>query len=181
MLGEIFWVFTKSDLNLISELTRNTMKHISFEIREAVLKDLPILKMFEQEIIQFERPFASNLKEDPITYYDLKDLILRKNAQVLVALIENEIIASGYALIMNSKPYFKPEQIAYLGFMYVAPQHRGKGINGRITEKLIDWAKSKKLSEIQLDVYAANESAVKAYEKIGFKPDLLKMRLNTTE
>lgn len=157
------------------------MEHITIEIREAVLEDLPILKEFEQGIIQFERPFASNLKKDPITYYDLKDLIQGKDSQVLVALIADKIIASGYAQIKNSRPYFKPDQYAYLGFMYVDPQHRGKGINGRLTEQLIDWAKGKNLSEIQLDVYAENESAIKAYQKIGFKPDLLKMRLNTAE
>jgi len=157
------------------------MNHKHLEIREAVPEDLPILKEFEQGVIQYERPFAANLKKDPITYYDLEDLILRKDALVLVAILENEIIASGYALILNSKPYFEPDQYAYLGFMYVAPEHRGKGVNGKITEKLIDWALSRNLSEIQLDVYAANESAIKAYQKMGFKPDLLKMRLNTTE
>jgi GNAT superfamily N-acetyltransferase len=157
------------------------MKLSHFEMREAVLEDLPILQEFEQGIIQFERPFASNLKDDPISYYDLKDLIVRKDAQVLVALIENEIIASGFALIRNSRPYFKPEQYAYLGFMYVSPEHRGRGINGKIIEKLIDWALSRNLNEIQLDVYAENESAIMAYKKVGFKPDLLKMRLNTSE
>lgn len=151
------------------------------EIREAVVEDLPILRIFEQGIIQYERPFASNIKKDPVTYYDLEELILGKDAQVLVATIDEEIVGSAYAHIQNSKPYFKPEQYAYLGFMFVSPQHRGKGINGKITERLIEWAKSKNLSEIQLDVYAANESATKAYKKMGFKPDLLKMRLNTSE
>jgi ribosomal protein S18 acetylase RimI-like enzyme len=155
------------------------MKHKHFEIREAVLEDLPILKEFEQGLIQYERPFAKNLKKDPITYYDLEDLIMRKDALVLVAILENEIIASGYALIIeNSKTYLNFEHYAYLGFMYVAPEHRGKGVNGKITEKLLDWANSHNISEIQLDVYAENDSAIKAYRKMGFKPDLLKMRLN---
>lgn len=157
------------------------MDRINLEIREAVIEDLHILKIFEQEIIQYERPFASNIKKDPVTYYDLEELILRKDAQVLVAIIEEEIVGSGYAMIKNSKPYFEPEQYAYLGFMFVSPQHRGKGINGAITERLIEWAQSNNLSEIQLDVYAANESAINAYNKLGFKPDLLKMRLNTSE
>jgi GNAT superfamily N-acetyltransferase len=60
--------------------------------------------------------------------------------------------------------------------MYVEPEYRGKGINGTLIKKLISWAKSKNIHEIQLDVYAENDSALKAYEKLGFKPDLLKMR-----
>jgi ribosomal protein S18 acetylase RimI-like enzyme len=156
---------------------KNKMTQSTAIIREAVLADLPILKVFEQEIIEFERPFASNIKKDPITYYDLKELILQKDTHVLVAIIDEEIIGSGYAQIQNSKPYFKPEQFAYLGFMFVSPQHRGKGINGEITKKLIEWAKRRGILEIQLDVYAKNESATNAYKKIGFQPDLLKMRL----
>ena len=35
----------------------------------------------------------------------------------------------------------------------------------------------KNIKEIQLDVYSKNKSALKAYEKLGFNPDLLKMRL----
>ncbi len=33
------------------------------------------------------------------------------------------------------------------------------------------------MNEIRLDVYAQNESAIKAYEKAGFEPHLLTMRL----
>lgn len=151
------------------------------QIREAELVDLTTLQLFEQEIIQYERPFAPNLKEDPITYYDLEDLIKRKDAQVLVAVIDNKIVGSGYALLKNSAAYKKPDVYAYLGFMYVTPEHRGKGINGTLTQQLITWANAQNISEIQLDVYAANASAIKAYSKVGFIPDLLKMRLNTSE
>ena len=87
------------------------MECINTEIREAVIEDLPILKIFEQEIIQFERPFASNIKKDPVTYYDLKELILQKDSQVLVAIIDNKIVGSGYAQIQNSKPYFEPNNM----------------------------------------------------------------------
>ncbi len=149
------------------------------QLREADLKDLQTLKLIEQEVIKYERPYAPNLKDDPITYYDLEDLIKRKDAQVLVAVIDNEIVGSGYAQIENSVVYKKPEKYVYLGFMYVAPNYRGKGINGKLTKRLIAWANRQNISEIQLDVYADNTSAINAYSKVGFRPDLLKMRLNT--
>lgn len=155
------------------------MDRINVEIREAEIKDLETLKIFEQEIIRYERPFAPNLKQDPIEYYDLKKLIQRKDAHVIVAIVDGGIIGSGYALVKNSKPYIKPEQYAYLGFMYVSPKFRGRGVNGKIIDSLIDWAKKRKLTEIQLDVYAENTSALNAYKKRGFKPNLLKMRLDT--
>ncbi len=149
------------------------------EIREAEIKDLDILKEFEQEVIRYERPFAPNLKGDPITYYDLIDLMEREDAHLIIATIDGEAIASGYALIQNAKHYKTPDKHAYLGFMYVSPKHRGKGVNGKIVEHLIDWANKRNITEIVLEVYNENESALKAYKKKGFKPDLLKMRINT--
>ena len=91
--------------------------------------------------------------------------------------VNNQLVGSGYALIKKSPAYKKPERYAYLGFMYVVPNHRGKGLNGALCAKLIDWAKKHDINEVQLDVYAENKSALNAYSKIGFKPDLLKMRL----
>lgn len=151
---------------------------MKLKIRPAEIEDLDVLKQIEQEIIRFERPFAPNLGQDPISYYDLRELIQRDDALVLVATIDQEIIGSGYALIKDSKPYEDPKQHAYLGFMFVYPTFRGQGINGQIVDRLLDWARSKNITEIQLDVYAENKSAVQAYTKRNFKPDLLKMRLN---
>ena len=157
------------------------MSRINVKIREAEIKDLDTLEIFEQEVIRYERPFAPNLKKDPIKYYDLINLIQREDAQVIVATVDGKSVASGYALIKNSVPHKNPKQYAYLGFMYVLPKFRGKGINGKIIDSLIDWAKQRNLTDIQLDVYAENVSALNAYKKRGFKPDLLKMRLNTEE
>ncbi|WP_160136002.1 GNAT family N-acetyltransferase [Chryseobacterium sp. c4a] len=146
--------------------------------REATEQDLEILLTFEQGIVTAERPFNSTLIDGEIHYYDLNKFIQSPDATLLVVENDNEIVASGYALIKNSeKDYYKFKRYAYLGFMYVKPEYRGKGINKIITDELINWAKSRNISEIRLDVYAENESAVRAYEKAGFEPHLLTMRL----
>ena len=146
--------------------------------REATEQDLEILLGFEQGVVTAERPFNSTLIEGEIHYYDLKYLIQSPEATVIVAEENNEIIASGYALIKKAaKDYYQFKEYAYLGFMYVKPEHRGKGINKVITDELISWSKSRGINEVRLDVYAQNESAIKAYEKAGFEPHLLTMRL----
>ena len=43
------------------------MAPFNYTIREAVTDELKILKEFEQGVIQYERPFAPNLKKDPIS------------------------------------------------------------------------------------------------------------------
>lgn len=148
--------------------------------REATEQDLEVLLEFEQGIVAAERPFNSTLKDGEIHYYDLLHLVQSEDSLVLVTEENNEIIASGYAKIKRpDNNYSNFDQYAYLGFMYVKPEHRGKGVNKLILDELVSWAKSKDISEIRLDVYAENESAVKAYEKAGFESLLVTMRMKT--
>jgi len=146
-------------------------------IRAAKINDLPILLEFEQGVITAERPFDPTLAEDPINYYDLKELITGEDSSVVVAEIDGEVIASGYALIKTARPYLDHEKYSYLGFMYTRPQNRGKGVNGKILEALKQWSVSKGLNEIRLTVYDDNLGAIKAYEKAGFKKHIIEMRL----
>jgi len=146
-------------------------------IRPATKNDLPVLLEFEQGIVEAERPFNSTLKEGEIHFYDLGKLIESEKAQVVVAEVDNEIIGSGYAVIKQEVDEFvKHTQFSYLGFMYVKPAHRGKGVNKAIIEKLNEWALSKGIHEIRLRVLDENVVAKKAYQKIGFKGHMLEMR-----
>jgi ribosomal protein S18 acetylase RimI-like enzyme len=151
------------------------MKAIQF--RTATLEDLPILYQFEQGIIIAERPFDPTLKRDPINYYDLKELVLSNDTKVLVAVINNEVIASGYAKILHGKSYHKHDDYAYLGFMFVKPEYRGKAIIQGIVNNLKLWAKANNLTEIRLEVYDDNNAAIRAYEKANFKKHMIEMRL----
>lgn len=151
----------------------------SLQLREATLIDLPTLLDFEQALVAYERPFAPHLRKGKIHYYDIKKYIQDPTICVAVAEENGNILGSGYALIQESPPYKTPKKLVYLGFMYVRAEARGKGINGKIMEYLIQWGKKQGFTEFQLDVYNENSSARKAYEKIGFVPEILTMRLNT--
>ncbi len=146
-------------------------------IRQANIDDLDTLLEFEQGIVKTERPFDRTLKEGLIHYYDLEQLILSPDAEVVLAGLGNEIIGSGYALIKNAKDYLKHERYAYLGFMYVKPEYRGRAVNQQILNTLKEWASAQNITEIRLEVYSKNLGAIKAYEKGGFQPHMLEMRL----
>ena len=147
-------------------------------IRAAVQADLPILKEFEQGIIATERPFNDLLKSEYICYYDLGTLIAGENSNVMVAEDDGVIVGSGYARIKESKAHLTHDFHAYLGFMYVAPTHRGQGINQLIIQSLISWGNIKGMQDFYLEAYADNKSALKAYEKLGFKTSLIEMKLS---
>jgi len=149
----------------------------NIQIRKAILADMPVLLAFEQGIVTAERPFDNSLKEGTIHYYDIAAMIAASDVEVLVAQYNGQVIGSGYARIREAKPYLKFPKLAYLGFMYVDPAHRGKGVNKLIIAGLKAWAIEQGMVEMRLDVYADNETAVKAYEKAGFSKNLIEMRL----
>jgi GNAT superfamily N-acetyltransferase len=147
-------------------------------IRKATLDDIETLRRFEQGVISAERPFDLTLKKGDIFYYDLEGMIEASHIQLLVATLNNKLIGSGYARIEKAKPYLQHKEKAYLGFMYVEPPFRGKGINKKIIDALKEWALSQNISEMRLDVYQENTSAIYAYEKAGFTKHMIEMRMD---
>jgi ribosomal protein S18 acetylase RimI-like enzyme len=145
-------------------------------VRPAKIEELETLLEFEQGIIAAERPFDPTIKDGEAHYYDLAKLIESPLSAVFVAELGGELIASGYVQEKEAKDYLKHSRYAYIGFMYVRPEHRGKGVSQKIMDALLDWAKTHGLAEIRLEVYSENQPAIKAYEKAGFKPLLLQMR-----
>ena len=150
------------------------------KIRKATHEDLNQLYVFEQDLIRTERPFDPTIKEKT-HYYDLKEMITASHIHLVVAELNNRIIGTGYARLETSKHYLKHSTHAYLGFMYVLPEHRGKGINKEIMEALKTWIRSQNIAELRLEVYQNNISAIKAYEKFGFEKHILEMRTNLEE
>lgn len=148
-------------------------------IRPAQPSDLSTLLKFEQEIIKTERPMDPTIKiDDPIHYYDIEAYIEAKDTEVIVAENEKEVVGSGYGQIRDRKTYFQQEKMGYIGFMYVKPAYRGKGISQMIIGVLCDWFKVRDIQEIRLTVYHENPKAIRAYEKADFRQHMVEMRLN---
>ena len=147
------------------------------KIRDANERDLPALYEFENEIIRTERTFDSTLKNEVIHYYDFKKSVIDQNVKIVVAEVDNEIVGSGFAEIKKAESYLKHAEYAYIGLMYVKPSHRGKGINKQVIQTLKTWILEKGVAELRLVVYEKNEDAINAYEKAGFIPHVLEMRM----
>ncbi|MEE2878377.1 MAG: GNAT family N-acetyltransferase [Pseudomonadota bacterium] len=146
-------------------------------VRTAILDDLPTLLEFEQGIIAAEPAYDPLLKPDPISYYDIAEMMGSDEAEVMVVELDGEIVASGYVKVRESRACTAPALHAYLGFMFVREAYRGRGLNRLLLDGLLDWARERGLKEIRLTVYPGNEPALRAYEKIGFSPYMTEMRL----
>lgn len=147
------------------------------KFRQATKEDKEILLSLEQQVVEAERPYNPEIKELGAHYYDLDDLITSSNAYLLVGEVDGQIVATGYAQIRNSKASLVHEKHSYLGFMLVLEEFRGLGINKLVVDLLLKWSKEQGADYVYLDVYDENDSAVKAYQKVGFEKALVEMKL----
>ncbi|GAB2620686.1 GNAT family N-acetyltransferase [Novilysobacter erysipheiresistens] len=147
-------------------------------LREATSTDRETLLALEQGVVSAERPFNDAIRDSGARYYDLDKLIADPDTLLLVGEVDGRIIATGYVQLRQSEPAFKHARHAYLGFMYVAERYRGRGINRTVIEALVDWSRRRGVMDVYLDVYVDNASAIRAYEKLGFKGLLLEMKLD---
>jgi len=147
------------------------------KIRTAILNDLKVLLKFEKSLIKAERPFDITIKKDPVHYYDIKSMLINDTVEVVVAEFKGDVISCGYAVAKPARSYLDHEEYAYLGFMYTLPEYRRRGVNKKIMERLIKWARSRGLQEVRLTVYSDNLPAIKAYEKTGFEKHMIEMRM----
>jgi len=150
-------------------------------VRVATKDDLPTLNKFMDGLVDAERPMDVTIKDGKVIYYDLESFITNADAVLYVVEINGELVASGYAKIKPDRVYLKHDNHVYLGFMYVPEKYRGNGYNKLIIDALLTWSKAKNIHEIRLDVYDSNPSAIRAYEKAGFKKHLLHMRMDTND
>lgn len=146
------------------------------KIRKATPEDLPVLLDFEQQLIAVERPMDISLEQHKkISYYDIRSFIESDSSELYVAIIKDEIIASGYGQIKRNHAKFKHREYGYIGFIYVKDEYRGQGISKLIFNAIFNWFRTKNIVEVKLTVYEENPSALKAYEKLGFKKNLIEM------
>ena len=148
------------------------------KLREAHIEDLPVLLTFEQGVVEAERPYNNKIKDADVHYYDLAGLIASDQSRVLVAADGDRLVGTGHGTLKKSLDYYIHDRHAYLGLMYVEPEFRGQGIIQAIISELLDWARGQGVNDFYLDVYADNDPAVRAYEKFGFRNNLIEMRLH---
>ncbi|MFH6604724.1 GNAT family N-acetyltransferase [Maribacter algicola] len=146
-------------------------------IREARPEDVHTLLEFQQGVVAWERQYDPTIAKRHVSYYDIEKLISNEEAMVLIAEAGGRPIGCGIGMEKEARHYLDHKTYAYLGLMYVDPQFRGQGVNAIIIERLKNWAYAKGLKEIRLTVYEDNLSAIKAYEKIGFKKHISEMRI----
>jgi ribosomal protein S18 acetylase RimI-like enzyme len=66
-------------------------------------------------------------------------------------------------------PLFRPSTIAYVTTVVVEEARRRRGIGRALMEAAHAWARRRGAARLELSVYAENESAIRFYERLGYR------------
>lgn len=154
---------------------------IKFEL--ASIKDLD--ELVDLRLAYIVDDFGKEVEDDIDTYraniVEHFKKNLGNNLIGFIAKIDNKIIATAYLLIIEKipNPYVKNGLCGEVLSVYTKPEYRNKGIAHNLLLNLIDYAKDKKLSKIDLK---ATSLGYNLYKKVGFielkQPKYTVMRIN---
>jgi GNAT superfamily N-acetyltransferase len=152
---------------------------MNMNIRPATLDDIPALRRFEAALVEHERAVEPTIKQEgPLEYYDLEALIQdTRKAVVLIVEIDGAPVGCGLGQIRENLPSHKESHYGYVGLMYTAPEHRGKGVASGVVQTLKQWFQLNHIRSLHLQVYANNAEAMEAYKHLGFVSYIVEMRL----
>jgi len=120
-------------------------------IHEAEEKDLEIISELEKGLFS----------EENWSYFQILREFKNKFSKILIFKKKEEII--GYLIFREIKPEIEIFKIG------VKKEYQRKGVGTKLMQKLMEFAKEKKISKIFLEVKASNLSAYNFYKKLGFK------------
>lgn len=75
----------------------------------------------------------------------------------------------GYLLLGAGGGFLTAEAHGFIFDVWVAPEHRGKGVGKHLVSWAADWARSKGYRKIKLEVAETNTHARHLYEELGFR------------
>lgn len=143
---------------------------MNYVLRDAEEKDVDKLKTLYKEFIynmsQYDQTDC-NMDEE-VDQWIVK-AVNKKKSVIVVAVYENQII--GFARVQEKERTENgavPIRYIKLSDLYVVPTFRKMGVGISLVERAKLWGKENKVSEIVLNVYESNTSAMNFYLNLGF-------------
>lgn len=140
----------------------NDMTNETITIRDAVVDDVPFIKLCIHELAEYER----SAEKDESTEDMLRENIFERGfAKVLIAEYNGERVA--YALWFNNFSTWLARPGIYLEDLYVRPQFRHKGVGKALLQRLADIAVENGWGRLEWSCLKWNTPSLDFYESLG--------------
>lgn len=166
------------------DLPKEQTNFMNLTVRPATTEDCPKLIEVFTEGATFHvqgqpdifRPVAEPLHNAEF----LSQVLANEDATIFVAEREGEIIGATRLQVRESQslPHFVARRYIEVSELVVMPAARRLGVGQALMAAAEDWARSKRLAELELLVWGFNDAALNLYQKLGYITMARRMRKN---
>ena len=148
---------------------------MSATVRPATPADGPAIYAAWLAIREHSAATDTRVLNAPVTETEflagLRDTIARDTTCAMVAEAEGNVIGFVSGGIELNQPDRLPEKHATIGYLYVAPGHRRRGIGRLLGGALSTWAAGQEgIAHLEMTVLARDEAAAAFWRSLGFAP-----------
>jgi ribosomal protein S18 acetylase RimI-like enzyme len=141
-------------------------------IRDAVPSDEPAWRVLWAAYVAF---YEAEVAED-VTAKTWERLIHKQDG-LICRIAEKDGAACGFSLSVLHAGTWTVSPVCYLEDLFVAPEHRGKGIGEALIRDLVSTAQAKGWSRLYWHTRASNETARSVYDRFTVADDFVRYRL----
>lgn len=98
-----------------------------------------------------------------------------------VAIMDNGVVGFACGTVRFAPGFIGSYRVGYISHVFVRPDLRGKGIGKELIDKVEEWFNNKNIHSYELQVLCDNIHAIKFFEAMGYKKELVQMRKITTK
>jgi len=99
----------------------------------------------------------------------VREGLASKRNFLLVAKNRKRLVGFAFASVPRDYPLDIAEFVGVINDVYVLPEFRGKGIGKKLVVECLKRMKAYKVNAVRLMVLTENRTAIKLYEKLGFR------------
>lgn len=105
----------------------------------------------------------------PAYMHSLREAYDEGKDGMFIWMIDSEIVGWSWLKIYENE-FFKEGVYGEINEIYIIKKFRGKGIGKAMMIHAYNWFKRKGVNIVRVETAASNKTAIKFYEKFGFKP-----------
>ncbi len=148
-------------------------------IRQATLDDIPEITGLWKGFMDFHQSMNTFFTRRPDGDVNFRDHVVDNlsNPDFCIVVIDLNDTLIGYAIayLQEYPPVFVDEKCVYISDIVVDKSCRGKGLGKQLIDYLCDWARSKGIQRMELEVLHTNHNAIAFYDHLGFEPFMHKL------
>ena len=160
---------------------------MNLKIREAIANDYLDINNLVIEVHNLHVKNRADVfiaVENPLPKAQFEDLLNREDTKLFVVenTDNNDLVAYSIVQMMATPilPIVSQSRFVHIDNFCIKANYKRNGIGKLLFQFIVDYAKSEKVSSLQLTVWEFNQDAIEFYEALGMNTRTRKMELNVS-